>query len=301
MTIPDKLKPGDTVCLLSPSGKIEPEFLTGAELRLRNWGLNIIQSKHCASQYGRFSGTIKERLSDLQFALSSSNIKAIFCSRGGYGAIHLLPYLQDKIIENNPKWIIGYSDITALHMVWNRAGIVSLHAPMARHLTEEPDKDPAIVALKQVLFEGFASYPTQGYPLNKSGKGEGLVIGGNLSVLCGLRGTPYDYSWKNTILFIEDIGERAYHIERMLYNLKLGGVLSELSGLIIGQFTDCPEDPQLGHTLYQSIAKLVEEYDYPVLFNFPTGHVKENMPLPIGLQATLTVTAEGGTLLFRPF
>lgn len=301
MTIPNKLKPGDTVCLLSPSGKIEPEFLTGAELRLRNWGLNIIQSKHCASQYGRFSGTIKERLSDLQFALSSSNIKAIFCSRGGYGAIHLLPYLQDKIIENNPKWIIGYSDITALHMVWNRAGIASLHAPMARHLTEEPDKDPAIVSLKRLLFEGSASYQTQGYPLNKSGKGEGLVIGGNLSVLCGLRGTPYDYSWKNTILFIEDIGERAYHIERMLYNLKLGGVLSELSGLIIGQFTDCPEDPQLGHTLYQSIAKLVEEYDYPVLFNFPTGHVKENMPLPIGLQATLTVTAEGGTLLFRPF
>ncbi len=301
MIIPDKLKAGDSICLLSPSGTIRPEFLKGAELRLHSWGLNVLQSTYCSGQCGRFSGTTDERLSDLLFALSSPRIKAIFCSRGGYGAIHLLPYLQDQIIKDNPKWIIGYSDITALHMAWNRAGVISLHAPMARHLTEEPDKDPATAALKRLLFEGSALYDIPKHPLNRQGKGEGKVIGGNLSVLCGLRGTPYDYLWKNAILFIEDIGERAYHIERMLYNLKLGGVLSELSGLIIGRFTDCPEDSQLGHTLHQAIAKLVKEYDYPVLFDFPVGHVKENMPLPIGTDATLTVTNEKGTLEFRPF
>lgn len=301
MIIPDKLKPGDSVFLLSPSGKIQSEFLEGAVLKLRNWGLNVILSEHCSGKCGRFSGTIKERLSDIQHALSSPSVKAIFCSRGGYGAIHLLPYLHNEIIKNNPKWIIGYSDITALHMAWNRAGIISLHAPMARHLTEEPEKDIATVALKRLLFEGSALYNIPRHPLNRQGKGEGKIVGGNLSVLCGLRGTPYDYSWENSILFIEDIGEKAYHVERMLYNLKLGGILSELSGLIVGQFTDCPEDSQLGHTLYQAIKELTQEYDYPVLFNFPIGHVKENMPLPIGIDATLTVTNEKGTLELRPF
>ena len=301
MTIPDKLKAGDQVVLLSPSGKIQPELLDGAEQRLRGWGLNVIRSPHCAGSYGRFSGSVQERLSDIRAALSDPSVKALFCSRGGYGAIHLLPCLDEPAIQARPKWLIGYSDITALHALWNRWGIVSLHAPMARHLSEEPAQDRATESLKQLLFGENVSYDLPPHPANKPGNGTGKLVGGNLSVLYGLRGTPYEYPWEKAILFIEDIGERAYHIERMLYNLKLGGILDKLSGLIVGQFTDCPEAPQWGHTLYQAVAELTREYGYPVLYNFPTGHVKENLPLPIGMEATLTVTAEGeGKLTFPP-
>lgn len=301
MIIPDKLKPGDTVCMLSPSGKIQSEYLDGAEARLREWGLNVYRSEHCAGENGRFSGTVAERLADLEEALFNPAVKALFCSRGGYGAVHLLSYLSESEILKHPKWIIGYSDITALHMVWNRAGVASLHAPMARHLTEEPAADAATQALERLLFEGSAAYDTRPHLLNRAGYAEGTVVGGNFSVLSGLRGTPYDFSWKETILFLEDIGERAYHIERMLYNLKLGGVLSRISGLIIGKFTDCPEDVLLGRTVYETVAEMVKEYRYPVLFDFPVGHVKDNVPLVVGRKASLEVNEKGGRLDFSAF
>lgn len=189
----------------------------------------------------------------------------------------------------HPKWLIGFSDITALHCLFQKEGFCSLHAPMARHLAVEAEDDCCTMALKDVLFGVRPAYTCEPHKLNRKGKAEGALRGGNLSVYYGLRGTPYDIPPEGTVLFIEDVGERPHAVERMLYNLKLGGVLDKLSGLIIGQFTEYEERRQLGKELYGVIADLLEGYDYPICFNFPVGHVPMNLPLIEGAQVKFEV------------
>lgn len=221
--------------------------------------------------------------------------------RGGYGAVHLLGKLDFTRFREHPKWLIGFSDITALHNVLQKEGFASLHALMARHLTVESEDDFCTLALKDILFGHFNpetaesveisengfSYICPGHKLNHKGTASGILRGGNLSVFYGLRGTPYDIPAEGTILFIEDVGERPHAVERMIYNLKLGGILEKLSGLIIGQFTEYEENKSLGKELYGAIADLVKEYDYPVCFNFPVGHVSMNLPMINGAEVTL--------------
>lgn len=305
LIIPPYLHEGDKVVILSPSGKIDKSFLKGAVKRLTSWGLHPVLSRHAGSSNGVYAGSVSQRLEDLQEAMDDADTRAILCSRGGYGAVHLVDKLDFTRFKESPKWLIGFSDITALHNLWQKEGFASLHAPMARHLTVEPEDDFCTQALRDILTgaivapEGNFSYTCDAHKLNRRGTAEGILRGGNFAVFNGLRGTPYDIPADGTALFIEDVGERPHAIERMMYNLKLGGVLERLSGLIIGQFTEYEEKKQLGKELYGALADLVKEYDYPVCFNFPVGHVPMNLPLISGAPVRLEVDKKEVRLTFQ--
>ena len=296
MIIPPYLEKNDLITIVAPSGKANPEYVLHSQSILESWGFRVELTEHVFTEYGRFAGTTDERLSDLQQALDNPENKAIFCARGGYGMVHLLENLSLKLLKKNPKWVIGYSDITALHAKLNNNGICSIHAPMSSHLAEDDGHDEASLYLKDLLFGKPTGYKIKTHALNKTGEAKGVLRGGNLSVLSALRGTPYDFSPRNTILFIEDVGEKPYHIERMMYNLRLGGVLQKISGLLVGQFSGCEEDESMHKTIYESIADLISGYDFPVCFNFPAGHVKENFPLVCGKTVDLLVTEKTVTI-----
>lgn len=293
LIFPPYLQEGDRIIILSPSSKIDKTFLKGANKRLKSWGLEVVFAKHVGSAHGTYAGSIRQRLEDFQEAMDDEKAKAILCSRGGYGAVHLVGKSDFTKFREHPKWLIGFSDITALHNEFQKNGFASLHAPMARHLAVEPEDDFCTQALKDILFgnilagEEAFGYVCPRHKLNHEGTGTGILRGGNLSVFYGLRGTPYDLPAEGTILFIEDVGERPHAVERMMYNLKLGGVLEKLSGLIIGQFTEYEENKSLGKDLYGALADLVKEYDYPICFDFPVGHVTANFPMINGAEVTL--------------
>lgn len=291
LLFPPALDNGDKVILLSPSSKIDRRFLDGARKRLESWGLNVKLSKHASGSSSTYSGSLRQRKDDLQEALDDDEARLIFCSRGGYGAIHLIDKLDFTRFRLHPKWIAGYSDITVLHNLLQHEGFASLHAPMARHLTVEEEHDFCTQMMHDLLFGLHPmDYFCPSHPLNRKGEASGILRGGNLSVLYGLRGTPWDLPAPGTILFLEDVNEPPHAIERMMYNLRLGGVLEQLSGLIIGQFTHLQENRTLGKELDEALAELVADYDYPVCFGFPVGHVTQNYPLICGATVQLKVT-----------
>lgn len=289
--LPQPLNIGDKAIIISPSGCINEVYLDKALTILNEWGLNTFSGQYANQHCGRFGGSIEERLSDLQSAMDDEYIKLIFCSRGGYGVVHLLDKLDFRKIEKNPKWLVGYSDITALHLAFLQNGLASLHAPMAKHLVDE-ENDPASQYLQKILFSGYMSYKIESHELNINGSISGLLFGGNLAVLSGLIGTQYMNIPQNGILFLEDIAEAPYKIDRMMWQLELSGILGKLSGLIIGQFSDCEEDPLMEASVYESIKKIVSKYNYPIAFNFPVGHVKENYPLIHGARVNFEVTQD---------
>jgi muramoyltetrapeptide carboxypeptidase len=299
IVFPPFLQPKDKVAIVSPASKIDKRLLKGAMNRLASWHLSPYVEKHAGGAEGTYSGSVKERLSDLQHAFDDEEVKAILCSRGGYGAVHLIDKLDFTRFVQHPKWLIGFSDITALHSLVQYHGIASLHAPMAKQLTEDPTDDPCLNYLYNILFGTLPSYEVERHPYDHCGTASGTLRGGNMSVFNGLRGTPYDIPAEGTVLFIEDVGERPHVIERYMYNLKLGGVLDKLSGLIVGRFTEYDEDLSLGKDLYGALADLLEDYDYPICFGFPVGHVTDNRPLIEGAQVTLCVDKRGTTLSFQ--
>jgi muramoyltetrapeptide carboxypeptidase len=279
--------------IISPSGNIEPKYIDGAKQVLSSWNLNVSEGKFAREQYGRFAGTEEQRIHDLQSALDNPNIDAILCSRGGYGLAQIIDKIDFTEFQKNPKWIIGFSDITILHNAVSALGISSIHAIMAKDLTELSADSQAVVLLKKMLFGEKPTYSIPVHSLNKQGKSVGKLVGGNLAVFMGLRGTRFDLNFKNNILFIEDIGEKPYQIDRMMQNLRLSGALSEISGLIVGQFSETEEDPLMHATIYEIIARAVQDYDIPVCFNFPVGHVDENLPLIVNAEVCLEVSSEG--------
>ena len=289
--------------IISPSGAIDPVYIDQAAARLRSWGHEVSEGAHARGAWGRFAGTDEERLSDLVAALADSSVDAILCSRGGYG-------LQ-RIIDQIPpitKPVIGFSDITVLHQLSAISSQQSVHAIMCKHIATLPEDSEPIVMLRKARNGEPLSYSVAPHPLNRLGEANAPVFGGNLSVLYGLQGTPYSLqqsaissqpsaiSSQAPILLIEDIAERHYHIDRMMRNLKMSGVLAQIGGLIVGQFSDCEDDPAMNCTVYETIKEAVAEYDYPVLFNAPFGHVEHNLPIWFGKEAHLSVTAEGSVL-----
>lgn len=298
MITPPVLKNGDLIAIISPAGAIDISLINISADILKRWNLNVIIGDFASSSFGRYAGTKNERFRDLQWALDNPQINAILCSRGGYGTIQLVNELSFEKFKLNPKWLIGYSDITILHALIQKQGILSIHAPMCKHLALESENDFSTMCLKQVLFNGHINYQTNSHFLNKNGQATGILFGGNLSILNSLRGTCYDFVPDNKILYLEDVGEKPYQIERMFYNLKLGGILERLSGLVIGQFTGCEEDPSMKKSVYELIADIVTEFDYPVCFNFPIGHTKVNYPLINGLEANINVTSDSVFLSF---
>lgn len=291
LIFPPFLQKGDKVIIVSPSGKIDKNLLEGAKKKLENWGLKATIAKHAKSSSGSYAGTPRQRLKDFQEAMDDADTKAIFCSRGGYGVVHFIDKLDFSKFHEHPKWLLGYSDISALHSVFQSNGYASLHTLMARHLVMEAEDDACTHYLKEILFGSIPEYTCEGHKLNRKGTTTGILRGGNMAVLYGLRATPYDIPpEEGTILFLEDIGERPHAIERMMYNLKLSGVLGKLSGLIIGQFTEYDEkESLLKKELYGSLYDLVKEYEYPVCFNFPVGHVTHNLPLICGAEVELSI------------
>lgn len=286
---PTYLQTGDQIRIVSPSGVIDPVWIDGASALLTKWNLKVTEGKFTRSEYGRFAGTKEQRISDLQMALDDQNVKAILCSRGGYGLAQIIDKLDFTQFCNFPKWLIGFSDISILHAAINALGFASVHAVMAKQMTELPENSLQIETLKNILFGNLPSYETEIHPLNQQGSACGKLVGGNLSVFSALRSTPYDLHFENNVLFIEDIGEKPYHIDRMMQNLRLSGALENLAGLIVGQFSDCDEDPLMMQNISEIILDAVGNYDYPVCFNFPAGHVDYNLALALGMEVQLNV------------
>ena len=290
------LQPNDLVRIVSPSGVIAPSFIEGAAKVLSSWGLRVQEGSYCREKYGRFAGTEAQRIADLQQALDDPDTKAILCSRGGYGLTQIVDKLDFTTFCSCPKWLIGFSDITVLHNAITNLGFPSVHAIMAKHLTELNADSEAVAWLKNLLFGNLPEYTIPAHPQNRSGKATGKLIGGNLSVIYGLRGTPFDLPYEGNILFIEDIAEKPYHIDRMLQNLRLGGVFQKISGLVVGQFSDCDEDPLMLNSIEEIISGAIAGINIPVVFNFPAGHVDDNRPLMLGAETTLTVNSDGAIL-----
>jgi len=295
---PRYLMPNDQIRIVSPSGNIEPKYIVGAKKTLSSWGLNVTEGKFARTKYGRFAGTEAQRIADLQEALDDPSVNAILCSRGGYGVAQIIDKLDFSTFAKSPKWLIGFSDITILHNAISNLGVASIHGIMAKHLTQFSPNSIHVQKCREILFGQMPTYVVPKHRLNKVGIGQGKLIGGNLSVLIGLRGSQFDLDYKNNILFIEDIAERPYHIDRMMQNLRFSGALAQLSGLVVGQFSDCDEDPLMKKSVAQIIASAVSEYDYPVCFNFPAGHVDNNFPLKLGETVQFEVTKRAVILTF---
>ncbi len=285
---PSFLKKGEKATIVSPSGYVDVKLIDDARSVLESWGLIVEIAPHARNRDGRFSATAVQRLSDLQRAMDDPENRLVFCSRGGYGAVHLLEKLHFAAIGQNPKWLVGYSDITALHQLFLKNGIVSLHAPMARHLSEDSAGESSMY-LKNILFGNFPLYRVDKHNLNREGIVKGTLFGGNLSVLCGLLGSDCMTIPPDGILFIEDIAEPAYKIDRMIWSLKLSGVLRKIKGIIVGSFTGCPEDPLMYSSIYESINNITGEYGIPLAFGFPVGHTFRNYPLLHGATVCLNV------------
>ena len=280
--------------IISPSGHLDSSYIEDASARLSVWGYEISEGKYARDEYGRFAGTDEQRLEDLTNALADPSVDMILCARGGYG-------LQ-RIIDRVPpitKPVIGFSDITALHQLAGLNHQPSLHAVMCKHIASLPEDSEPVVNLRKALQGEALDYSIAAHPLNRVGKVEAPIIGGNLSVLYGLQGTPYGltadvFKDTNAILLIEDIGERHYHIDRMMNNLRLSGIFEHISGLIVGQFTDCDDDESMPEkSVVQTIYETIKDYDFPVVFDAPVGHVEHNLPLWLHTPAQLSVTQEG--------
>jgi muramoyltetrapeptide carboxypeptidase len=293
ITIPPYLKPGDTIGLVCPSGYMPYEKASAAIETLTKWGFNAVPGKTLGRQFHYFSGTDRERVNDLQQMMDDDNIKAIFCARGGYGVGRIIDELSFKKFKKDPKWVIGYSDITILQLhLFANYKIASLHAPMAAAFNNGEYSNQYIQSLHDTIVGRQASYSCPGHVFNQKGKVSGIVVGGNLSLLTHIIGTSSDIKTKNKILFIEDVGEYIYNVDRMMYQLKRSGKLDNLGGLIIGKFTEMKDTTiPFGQRADEVIRDIVKEYDYPVCFNFPVSHEKENYALKIGVNYRLSVSA----------
>lgn len=294
---PPPLQAGDTVCILSPAGDIEPGLIDEAGEKIKAWGFTPRISTFAKGKNGRFSGTVEERLTDIHAALQSPSVKAILCARGGYGTMQLINGIDRSLVREDPKWIIGYSDITALHALWQSVGICSIHAPMAKHLAEQPSDDFCSLTLRDILTGSRPSYHITPHPLNILGHSEGVIRGGNLAMIQAMRGTFLDFPPNDTILFIEDIAERPYQIERMLLNLELGGVFDQLKGLIVGSFTDYTPDEAMP-SVYNMVHTIASRHHLPLCLGFPVGHTANNYPMICGASASLTIEADKAVCSF---
>lgn len=299
MFLPPFLRPGDEVRLVSPSGAVDPALVDAARQRLAAWGYKPVEGRYARSAYGRFAGTDDERTADLQAAMDNPHVRCILCTRGGYGLMRIMDRLDFRALCRQPKWVVGFSDITALHAALSRQGVVSVHGGMARALAELPPDAPSVALLRDVLAGKLPAYTLPPHAGNRPGMAEGLLVGGNLSLLAALQGTPYEPPYAGNILFVEEVGESPYRIDRLLRTLRLGGVFRRLAGLVVGSFTGADPDPLMPGTLEQQIRDAVDNPSLPVCFGFPAGHGDDNRPLSLGHPARLDVTDAGAALAFR--
>ena len=299
MILPPTLKPGDTVGIVSTARKIEKTELQPFLSLLREWGLQPLLGETIGASENQFAGSDDLRTRDFQAMLDNPEVKAIWCARGGYGTVRMIDGVDFSKLLEQPKWIIGYSDMTVLHSVLHTFGIASLHAQIAGNI--EKKTEATRQSIHDVLFgKSYKIEVSSEEKLNRTGTAKGELVGGNLSVLYSLHGSPSAISTKGKILFIEDLDEYLYHIDRMMQNFKRSGVLSELSGLIVGGMTDMNDNNiPFGKTAEEITWEAVKEYEYPVCFGFPAGHIKDNRALVMGSVVDLSVSTKTVTLSFR--
>jgi muramoyltetrapeptide carboxypeptidase len=292
--IPAYLQKGDTIGIVCPAGFMPKEKANTCITTLQQWGYKVKIGKTLGGKSKNyFSGTDDERLKDLQQMLDDREVKAVLCGRGGYGMSRIIDRISFDHFRREPKWIIGFSDITILHAhVYSNYRIASLHAPMAAAFNDGGYRNKYIASLKDALAGKKANYIVKTHRLNRFGLVKAELVGGNLSLLAHLTGTRSGLNTRGKILFIEDVGEYLYHIDRMLQQLKRSGKLDGLAGLIVGGFTELKDTTRpYGKKVYEIIKEAVNEYHYPVCFGFPVSHEKENMALKIGVEYSLKISA----------
>ncbi|OOQ60525.1 S66 peptidase family protein [Mucilaginibacter pedocola] len=295
--IPPYLKKGDKVVITCPAKKL-PFPMTDAIALLQSWGLEVVLGETVTASYNQFAGDDELRARDMQRFIDDNSIKAIFAARGGYGTIRMIDMVDFGNIAANPKWVIGFSDITLLHShLISNYNIACIHGQMPLNI---PDASAySLETLRLALFGENLSYQLPYTPLNRPGDAEGILIGGNLSLLVATNGSVSDVDYGSKILFIEDVGEYLYSADRMLRCLKRAGKLGKLAGLIVGGFTDMKDnDIPFGQTINEIILDVVKEYTYPVCFDFPAGHIPNNCSLVLGRTANLSVKQDGATLSY---
>jgi len=299
---PPNLKKGDTIMLLTPASYLKDSIqsVNNALDSLKRWGLNYKLARHIFDKEGTFAGTDKERAADFQKAIDNPNVKAIWCTRGGYGAVRMVDKIDFTALQKNPKWIIGYSDVTAIHNEIHNNGVQSIHGVMPVNFKIASEKKlKAINSFKNTLFGIKNKYEIESSTYNKEGITQGVLVGGNLTLLHTMLGSKTSIKTENKILFIEDVGEKKYHIDRMLYSLKRAGYFEKCNGLIVGGFTEIKEsEPVFAKNVEEIIVNILKEYDFPILFNFPAGHQIDNRALIMGAEVKLRVEKDKAILEF---
>jgi muramoyltetrapeptide carboxypeptidase len=297
LTTPAYLKAGDTIGIIAPARKVAESEITPFIKMMEERGFRVVWGSHMLGSKGQFSGTARERLMDLQQMFTDPEIKAVICARGGYGSAQLLKDIDWEVIRNNPKWFIGFSDITALHSAFGKF-METIHAVMPYSLVmEEPQTEESFNYLLRFLKGEQLEYRIPDHPGNIPGRVSGQLTGGNLSVLFSLAGTAYEPDYRGKILFLEDLDEYLYHIDRMILNFELRGIFQKISGLIIGDFSDMHDNSvSFGSSAYEIIHERALKYRVPTQFGFPAGHKKNNFPLIFGRLSTLTVKQGANTL-----
>ncbi|WMI69212.1 LD-carboxypeptidase [Mangrovimonas sp. YM274] len=299
---PEYLKAGDTVAIVAPSGilKHREDEVQDAIALLKSWGLHAKVGGHVFSQDNHFAGTDVQRAADFQKALDDPTISAIWCARGGYGSVRILDKLDYTQFKQHPKWLIGYSDITALHNQFHNLGFESIHALMCVSLTKDVSEiQETVDTFKKALFGESLSYTLKGSSYNRTGKAVGPLVGGNLTLLHTMLGSETSIDTSGDILFIEEIGEYKYHIDRMLQSLKRAGYFDNCKGVLVGDMSKLRKNTTLwGTSIEQLILDALSDFDFPIAFNMPAGHEKDNRAMILGRTIEMTVTKEGTTVVF---
>ena len=298
MIFPPSIEVGDKIAIIAPATTVKQQYVEEAVARLNALGYSPIVMPHTLGPAdGSYASSEENRLEDFVKAYTDESVKAILCARGGYGVVHLIDKIDVTMLRKTPKWVIGYSDISAFHAMMNRAGIASMHAPMAKHLSEEPADDFAVESMIKILStESPITYTMPTHRLSHIGSAEGEIRGGNFAVLAGLIGSPYDIlsvkDNENVVLFVEDIAEAIYCTERMLWHLKHTGTLNRIKGLIIGQFTEYKPDKNWA-TTEEMLSHRLQQFgidNIPIAFDFPVGHVSRNYPIIEGASVQFEVS-----------
>ena len=297
MKTPSYLQKGDTVAIIATARKISLIEIENAVNLLTSWELKVVFGKTIGLENNQFAGTVQERVDDLQTFLDDERVKAVWCARGGYGTVQLIDYLDFNTFIKHPKWIVGYSDITVLHAHIHNLGIETIHATMPINIPKNSEE--SIKTLKNVLFGNLLKYEFQPDKKNVFGNAKGQLIGGNLSVLYSLLGSISSVETTEKMLFIEDLDEYLYHIDRMLQNLKRNHYFEHLAGIIVGGMTQMRDNEiAYGKTVEAIILDIVKPYNIPVIFNAPFGHLDDNRALILGRTIRLISTADIAQIIF---
>ena len=298
MITPPYLQKGDTVAILATARKHIVKSMQPTIDLLESWGLNVVIGKSIGLEENQLAGSDEQRAADLQEQLDNPNIKAIWCARGGYGTVRVVDLIDFTQFNKSPKWLVGFSDVTVLHNHLNTMGYKSIHGIMPISLAKASKE--AIESLRLSLFGQPLQYAIDPHPMNRLGKATGEVVGGNLSILYSLLGSPSAIDCKDKILYIEDLDEYLYHIDRMMMNLKRNGCLESLKGIIVGSMTDMKDnDIPWGKNALEIVQDVTKQYNIPMVFNFPAGHIHDNRALILGATATIEVTENCSTVVFE--